>query len=181
MTHSEKEQKVKALSIAIRSIHDFPSSGIIYKDISPVLSDAVLFKSAIDLMYAQWQDGPPDYIAAIDARGFLFGGALALKFNAGLIPIRKAGKLPYETYTESYALEYGEAKLQIHRDAIVPGARVLVIDDILATGGTAAAAVKLVEALRGEVMGIQFLMSLDFLNGIQKIAGYPVSVIIHED
>ena len=168
------------LEKALRRIPDFPRKGIIYIDITPIVQDAELFRLAVDLLAENYLDNPPDYIAAIDARGFIFGGALATKFGCGFVPIRKKGKLPYKTISEEYDLEYGSAELEVHIDAVPVGAKVLLIDDLLATGGTTAAAVKLLEQLNAGIIGIEFVIELEFLKGRQKLGNYPVNSLILE-
>jgi len=167
------------LKKALRRIPDFPKKGIVYIDITPILKDPELFQLTIDLLAENYIDSPPDYIAAIDARGFIFGGALATKLGCGFVPIRKKGKLPYKTFTENYDLEYGSAEIEMHIDAVPAGAKVLLVDDLLATGGTTAAAVKLLEKLEANIIGIEFLIELEFLNG-RQILNYPVNSIIVE-
>ena len=151
-----------------------------FKDITPVLKDPALFKYAMSLFMEQIEGKGITKVAAIDARGFLFGGVLCERLGLGLVPIRKQGKLPYKTYEESYDLEYGSATMAIHQDAFEPGDRVVLIDDLLATGGTAAASVRLIEKAGGEVVQIQFLIELAFLNGREKLAGYDVYVPVIE-
>jgi adenine phosphoribosyltransferase len=167
------------LEKALRRIPDFPKKGIIYIDITPILQDAELFQLSIDLLAEKYIDSPPDYIAAIDARGFIFGGALATRLGCGFVPIRKKGKLPYKTLVEKYDLEYGSAEIEVHIDAVPAGAKVLLVDDLLATGGTTAAAVKLLEKLKAQIIGIEFIIELEFLNG-RKNLDYPVNSIIVE-
>ena len=164
-------EKIKA---AIRDVPDFPKEGIIFKDITPVLADPELFKRTIDIFVEKHQDQGISKVAGIDARGFLFAGAICDRMDVGLVPIRKQGKLPYKTYEESYDLEYGSNTLAIHQDAFEEGEKVLLIDDLLATGGTAAASAKLIEKAGGTVVGIDFLVELSFLNGREKLAGYNV-------
>lgn len=159
---------------AIRDIPDFPKPGILFKDITPVLSDPELFRSVISFFASRHQAAPPDRIAGIESRGFIFGAALADRLGVGFIPIRKKGKLPAETLEATYDLEYGTATLEIHKDALRPGERVLLIDDLLATGGTAKAAAGLVEALGGTVMEIDFLVELSFLDGRSQLANQTV-------
>jgi len=165
---------VDDLKAAIRDVPDFPKPGIIFKDITPVLQDPALFSYAIDLFQDRIEGKGITKVAAIDARGFLFGGVLCDRLGLGLVPIRKAGKLPYKTYSESYALEYGEATLSIHQDAFQSGDRVLLIDDLLATGGTAVASANLIEKAGGDVVQIQFLIELAFLNGRARLANRDV-------
>jgi len=166
------------LKSAVRDIPDFPIPGILFKDISPILSDPALLQHSIDLLVDIVADHSIDKVVGIDARGFIFGAPAALALDAGFVPVRKKGKLPYQTFEESYSLEYGENTLQIHQDAIQPGERVLIIDDLLATGGTAAATVKLVKKLGAEVINVAFLIELDTLGGRAKIDA-PVTSIIH--
>lgn len=165
---------IKALKAAIRDVPDFPKPGILFKDITPVLKDPVLFRKAVGLFARRHRASGIQKIAVIDARGFLFGSALAYALKAGLVPIRKKGKLPYQTYEESYALEYGTSTLSVHIDAFDPGERVLLVDDLLATGGTAAASAALIERAGGTVAEIDFLIELGFLKGRQKLERYPV-------
>ncbi|MDD4868929.1 MAG: adenine phosphoribosyltransferase [Kiritimatiellae bacterium] len=164
-------RKIKA---AIRDVPDFPKPGIIFKDITPVLLDPNLFKAVIGLFVKRHKGKRIDKIAAIDARGFLFGGALAEKLGVGLVPIRKKGKLPYKTFEETYDLEYGTATISIHQDAFKKGERVVLIDDLLATGGTAAAAANLIRKAGGKVVEIDFLVELAFLKGRRKLQGYKI-------
>lgn len=163
---------------AIRTIPDFPKPGIQFKDITPVLANARLFAGAIDLLTARFQPGMVDAVVGIDARGFIFAAAVAVKLQAGFIPVRKKGKLPFRTHEQDYALEYGTASVAIHVDALKPGSRVLLIDDLLATGGTAAAAAQLVKRLEGQILEIGFLIELSFLKGREKLAGYPVKSLV---
>lgn len=163
---------------AIRNVPDFPKPGIQFKDITPVLAEARLFSSAIDLLTEGFKPGEVDAVVGIDARGFIFASAAAVKLRAGLVPVRKKGKLPFTTVEEEYALEYGTATIAIHVDAIQPGSRVLLIDDLLATGGTAAAAAALVRKLGGNILEISFLIELAFLNGRERLKGCPVRSIV---
>lgn len=165
----------EAIRNAIRDVRDFPKPGIIFKDLTPILRDPKLFHGAIGLLADTIQGQTIHRIAAIDARGFLFGAALAERLSIGLVPIRKKGKLPYKIFEESYDLEYGSATIAVHQDAFEKGESVLLVDDLLATGGTAAAAVKLIEKAGGRVAQISFLIELSFLNGRQKLAGHPVA------
>jgi adenine phosphoribosyltransferase len=163
---------------AIRNVPDFPKPGIQFKDITPVLADARLFAGAIDLLTQNFQPGTVDAVVGIDARGFIFAAAAAFKLQAGFVPVRKKGKLPFTTFEEDYALEYGSATVAMHIDAIKPGARVLLVDDLLATGGTAAAALALMKKLGAQVLEVGFLIELKFLNGREKIKDYPVRSIV---
>lgn len=166
-----------SLKSAVRNIPDFPIPGILFKDISPILSDPALLQRSIDLFVEIVSGQQIDKIVGIDARGFIFGAPVALALKAGFIPVRKKGKLPYKIFEESYSLEYGENVLQIHQDAIQPGEKVLIIDDLLATGGTASATVKLVKKLGAEVINVAFLIELNALDGRANIDA-PVSSII---
>jgi adenine phosphoribosyltransferase len=163
---------------AIRNIPDFPKTGIQFKDITPVLADARLFAGTIDLLTDGFKPGSVDAVVGIDARGFIFAAAAAMKLRAGFVPVRKKGKLPFATHEEDYALEYGSATVAMHIDALKPGARVLLIDDLLATGGTAAAATALVKKLGAQILEISFLIELKFLNGRKKLSGYPIRSIV---
>lgn len=163
---------------AIRDVPDFPKPGVIFKDISPILQDPHLFRGCIELLAAPWKQTEIQSIAAVDARGFIFGSALALHLGCGLTMIRKKGKLPWKTYSVDYDLEYGSASLEIHQDAVTPGQKVLLIDDVLATGGTAAAAVKLLRELGAEVVAAQFVMELTFLDGKQRMGDCPIQSLI---
>lgn len=162
------------IKAAIRDIPDFPKPGIIFKDITPILGDPALFRGATDIFVERHKDNAIDKVAAIDARGFMFAGAMCDRLGIGLVPIRKKGKLPYKTYEETYDLEYGSATLAVHQDAFNPGDRVLLIDDLLATGGTAAASAKLIEQCGAKVIEIDFVVELAFLKGREKLPGYPV-------
>ena len=173
-------QSVTAAEIAaaIRNVPDFPKPGIQFKDITPVLADARLFAGAIDLLTEKFTPGSIDAVVGIDARGFIFAAAAARKLNAGFVPVRKKGKLPFATIEQDYALEYGHATLAMHTDALKPGARVLLIDDLLATGGTSAAAVALVQKLGGNILEAGFLIELKFLNGREKLGDIPVRSLV---
>ena len=166
------------ITAAIRNVPDFPKPGIQFKDITPVLADARLFSGAIDLLIENFRPGSVDAVVGIDARGFIFAAAAAVKLHAGFIPVRKKGKLPYQTIEQDYALEYGSATVAIHTDALKPGSRVLLIDDLLATGGTAAAAAALVKKLGGQILEASFLIELKFLNGREKLKGQEVRSLI---
>lgn len=159
---------------AIRDVPDFPKRGILFKDITPVLADPRLLRGAVELLASRHADARIDKVAVIESRGFIFGAGVALQLNAGLALVRKKGKLPYRTLEASYDLEYGSATLQLHEDAIKPGERVLLVDDLLATGGTAAATAGLIEKLGGRLVEMEFLIELAFLNGRSKLPGYPV-------
>jgi adenine phosphoribosyltransferase len=167
------------LQAAIRNIPDFPKPGIQFKDITPVLADARLFSGAIDLLTERFAPGSIDAIVGIDARGFIFAAAAARKLGAGFVPVRKKGKLPFTTIEQEYALEYGTATVAMHTDALKPGARVLLIDDLLATGGTAAAAIALVQKLGGKIEEVGFLIEFNFLNGRARLPGLPMRSLVH--
>ena len=162
----------------IRNIKDYPKEGILFRDITTLLKDKDAFKLAIDKMAEQVKDKKVDLIVGAESRGFLIGSALAYKMNCGFIPVRKKGKLPYKTISEEYALEYGTDTLFMHEDAIKKGDNVLVVDDLIATGGTALAMIKMVEKLGGNVVGSSFLIELEELNGRKEIEKYPINVLI---
>ncbi|MEX2457559.1 MAG: adenine phosphoribosyltransferase [Actinomycetota bacterium] len=168
-------ERVKSL---IRDVPDFPQEGIVFKDITPLLADESAFSSVIDMMVVHFGRGNVDKVVGIEARGFILASPVAYHFGAGFVPVRKEGKLPWETHREEYALEYGTATIEVHQDAIEPGERVVIVDDVLATGGTAAAAAALVERLGGKVVGIACLIELSFLNGREKISGYDFFSLI---
>jgi adenine phosphoribosyltransferase len=153
----------------VRDVPGYPQVGVIFRDITPLLARKELFREVVDLMSKTWSDQPPDLVAAIEARGFIPGAAIAVKLNAGFVPIRKTGKLPWKTIGEGYQLEYGTDQLEIHSDAVEPGQRVLIVDDVLATGGTAAAAVRLISKLGGNVIGVQVLIELEDLGGRKRL------------
>lgn len=165
---------IEDIRAAIRDVPDFPKPGIIFKDITPVLGDSELFAAAVKIFVDRHIGRGIGRIAAIDARGFIFGGAVAHELGVGFVPVRKKGKLPYRSIEESYDLEYGSATLCVHEDAFEKGEKVVIIDDLLATGGTAGAAVKLVESAGGTVASVDFLVELAFLRGREKLAGYEV-------
>src|SRR5437016_4415062 len=162
-------EQVRAL---IRDVPDFPKEGIVFKDITPLLADENAFSSVIDLIVVHHGRGNVDKVVGIEARGFILASPIAYHFGAGFVPVRKEGKLPWDSEREEYALEYGTAVLEIHKDSIRPGERVLIVDDVLATGGTARATAQLVERLGGKVIGIACLVELTFLNGRQALEGY---------
>jgi adenine phosphoribosyltransferase len=169
---------VEELAQAIRNISDFPQPGIQFKDITPVLADARLFAGSIDLLTGGFERGAVDAVVGIDARGFIFAAAAAYKLKCGFVPVRKKGKLPYQTYEESYQLEYGSNTIAIHVDAVRPGSRVVLVDDLLATGGTAGAAANLLRRLGVEILEIAFLIELSFLKGRERLKGFPVRSLI---
>ncbi|HEV2694051.1 MAG TPA: adenine phosphoribosyltransferase [Verrucomicrobiae bacterium] len=169
---------VAEIEKAIRNVPDFPKAGIQFKDITPVLADARLFSGVIDLMTQNVTPGSIDAVVGIDARGFIFAAAAAKKLNAGFVPVRKKGKLPFTTIEQDYALEYGHATVAMHTDALKPGSRVLLVDDLLATGGTAAAAAALVQKLGGKIVETVFLIELKFLDGRKKLSGFPIRSLV---
>ena len=166
------------LRARIREIPDFPKPGILFYDITTLLKDPAAYRSAIDLMLAPYRDEKIDLVVGMESRGFIFSAPLAYLLGAGLVPVRKLGKLPAETITVEYALEYGSNTLEIHRDAIEAGQRVLIVDDLLATGGTVHGTIELVERLQGEVVGVGFLVELDFLKGRDRLEGQRVESVI---
>jgi adenine phosphoribosyltransferase len=163
---------------AIRNIPDFPKPGIQFKDITPVLADKTLFAGSIDLLIGDHKPGSVDAVVGIDARGFIFAAAAALRMNAGFVPVRKKGKLPYTSYEQDYELEYGTNTIAIHIDAVKPGSRVMLVDDLLATGGTASAAISLLKKIGAEIVDVSFLIELEFLGGRQKMQGLPVRSVV---
>ncbi|TMB94695.1 MAG: adenine phosphoribosyltransferase [Chloroflexi bacterium] len=171
MTPAISDETLRKL---IRDVPDFPQPGIIFKDITPLLADKKIFKAVVEKVCSHWVDRPPDIVTAIEARGFIPGGAVALGLGAGFVPIRKPGKLPWKTVSQDYQLEYGTDRLQIHEDAVQPGQTVLIVDDVLATGGTAAAATDLIRKLGGKVLGVHVLIELSFLKGRERLQGLEV-------
>lgn len=167
--------KLAKLSAGVRDVPDFPKKGIVFKDITPILSDGILFRASIDVFLDQCRGKKIDKIVGIDARGFLFGSAVAYELGVGFVPIRKRGKLPFKTEIAKYTLEYGEAEMEMHVDAMLPGEKIVLIDDLLATGGTSAAAAALIAAVGGELTEAIFLIELEFLHGRDKLAPTPVT------
>jgi len=170
--------QIEQIEALIRDVPDFPEPGVVFKDITPVLADPIAFSTIIDLIVVHFGRGNVDKVVGIEARGFILGAPVAYHFGAGVVPVRKKGKLPHDTIDEEYALEYGTASLEIHRDAFAPGERVLIVDDVLATGGTAKAAASLVERIGGKVCGIATLIELQFLHGREKLEGYDLFTLI---
>lgn len=169
---------IAEIAQAIRNVPDFPKPGIQFKDITPVLADPRLFTGTIDLLTAGFKRGDVDSVVGIDARGFIFASAVAMKLHAGFVPVRKAGKLPFTTHEQRYALEYGEATVAIHTDAVRPGARCLLIDDLLATGGTAEAAALLLQKVGARILEAAFVIELSALGGRHKIRHCPVRSLV---
>ena len=169
---------VEAIRAAIRDVVDFPQPGIVFKDITPILADGKLFRQSVSLLCETAGGAKIDKIVGIDARGFIFAAAVADRMGVGFVPVRKKGKLPWKTRQTAYALEYGEAIVELHEDAVKPGESVLLVDDLLATGGTAAAAVKLLDELGSNLVGISVLIELSFLAGRSKLMPHPVHSII---
>jgi adenine phosphoribosyltransferase len=172
---------IERLRSLVRDVPDFPQKGIVFKDITPLLADEVGFSTAIDLVVVRFGRGNVDKVVGIEARGFIISSPVAYHFGAGFVPVRKAGKLPWETRSEEYELEYGTETLEIHRDAFSPGERVLIVDDVLATGGTAQATARLVEGLGAKVVGIAFLVELRFLKGRDKLQSYDLLSLLSFD
>lgn len=170
---------VERLRAAIRDVEGFPKEGIIFKDITPILGNAELFRASIDLLSASAGGVKVDKIIGIDARGFIFAAAVADRLGVGFVPVRKKGKLPWKCKEAAYALEYGEATVEMHVDAVQPGEKVMLVDDLLATGGTSAAAVKLLTEQGAEIVAISFLIELSFLHGREKLAPHPVKSILN--
>ncbi|MCL2150113.1 MAG: adenine phosphoribosyltransferase [Dehalococcoidia bacterium] len=161
-----------------RDVLDFPKQGIIFRDITNLLKNGPVFMMAIDAMALPYKDTMVDAVVAIEARGFIIGAALAYRLGCGLVPVRKQGKLPWQVYQAAYDLEYGQDHLEVHQDAVVPGQRVLIVDDVIATGGTAAAVIRLIKEMRGKIVGAAFLAELTALNGTEKLLGIPVFSLI---
>ncbi|KAA3617447.1 MAG: adenine phosphoribosyltransferase [Calditrichaeota bacterium] len=169
---------IENIKSSIRNIPDFPKKGINFKDITPVLQDSDLLKDSIDILAEKCISWKPDFLCGIESRGFIFGSALAYKLDIGFVPVRKPGKLPYDTYKINYDLEYGSNSLEIHKDSFFSGAKVVIVDDLLATGGTAKASVELVKMCKAEIAGILFLVELSFLEGRRGLSSYPIESII---
>jgi adenine phosphoribosyltransferase len=165
----------------IREVPDFPKPGILFYDITTLLKDKVGFATLINALSEHYLDKKVDLVLGIEARGFIFGPALAYRLNAGFVPVRKPKKLPAETAKVTYDLEYGSDTLEMHKDAIQPGQRVIIVDDLLATGGTCEATVKLAKSLGADIAGLAFVVELDFLNGRQRLSGYDVLSLLHYD
>jgi adenine phosphoribosyltransferase len=169
---------IEDLKALVRDVPDFPQPGVVFKDITPLLADEIAFSTVIDLIVVHFGRGAVDKVVGIEARGFILASPVAYHFGAGFVPVRKKDKLPWETITEEYELEYGSAALEIHKDAIRPGERVLVVDDVLATGGTARATASLVERVGGKVVGIACLIELTFLGGRERLRDYELFTLL---
>jgi adenine phosphoribosyltransferase len=178
---SQSDLNSDQLKNLIREVPDFPKKGILFYDITTLLRDKTGFARLIDLFSEHYIGKQIDLVLGMEARGFIFGPALAYRLNAGFVPVRKPGKLPAATYRVEYELEYGSNALEIHKDAIEPGQRVLIVDDLLATGGTAVATAKLVSSLGGQIAGLAFVVELDFLRGREKLKGHEVFSLLHYD
>jgi adenine phosphoribosyltransferase len=172
---------VAALRAKIRDIKDFPTEGILFKDITTLLRDGPAWRYAVDSLASHYQKDKVDVVVGVESRGFIFGGAIAHQLNAGFVPVRKLGKLPGKTIEVEYELEYGRDALAMHEDAITSGQRVLAVDDLLATGGTMGATLRLVEQLGGKVVGVAFMIELAFLKGREKLKNYPLHALITYD
>ena len=172
---------VAGLRAKIRDIKDFPTEGILFKDITTLLKDGPAWRFAVDSLASHYQKDRVDVVVGVESRGFIFGGAIAHQLNAGFVPVRKLGKLPGKTIEVEYELEYGRDALAMHEDAIQPGQRVLAVDDLLATGGTMGATLRLVEQLGGRVVGVAFMIELAFLKGREKLKNYPLHALISYD
>ncbi len=172
---------VAGLRAKIRDIKDFPTEGILFKDITTLLKDGPAWRYAVDSLASHYQQDQVEVVVGVESRGFIFGGAIAHQLNAGFVPVRKLGKLPGKTIEVEYELEYGRDALAMHEDAIKPGQRVLAVDDLLATGGTMGATLRLVEQLGGKVVGVAFMIELAFLKGREKLRNYPLHALITYD
>ncbi len=169
---------VDSLRAKIREIPDFPKPGILFYDITTLLKDAGAFHESIELLTEPWRGKKVDLVVGMESRGFIFSAPMAYELNAGFVPVRKLGKLPAETVSVEYALEYGTNTLEIHKDAILPGQRVLIVDDLLATGGTVLGTIELVKQLKAEVVGLAFLVELLFLKGQERLGDYEIHSVI---
>ena len=176
---ADRTRERPGLRTFVREIHDYPTAGVNFRDITPLLGDAATFAAAVDGLVDEFDGIVVDRVVGVEARGFIFASAVAYRMGAGLVPVRKPGKLPWAVVREEYQLEYGSDKLEIHRDAIHPGERILVIDDVLATGGTAAATARLVETLGGVVSGLGFVIELDDLGGRAHMGERLVKSLLH--
>ena len=169
---------VERLKRAVRDVPDFPKPGVMFKDITPLLADVGAFRAVVDAIAGHFGGHRVDTVVGVEARGFILAAPVAYRCGAGFVPVRKAGKLPWDTESEEYELEYGTDRLEIHRDAVAPGDRVLVVDDVIATGGTVAGTIRLVEKLGATVVGLGFVIELAFLRGREKLEGYEAISLI---
>jgi adenine phosphoribosyltransferase len=176
---AERPGDHRGLRSYVRDIQDYPTSGVTFRDITPLLGDATTFAAAVNGLVEEFSGSAVDRVVGVEARGFIFASAVAYRIGAGLVPVRKPGKLPWAVVREEYELEYGSDKLEIHRDAIHPGERILIIDDVLATGGTAAATARLVETLGGVIAGLGFVLEIDDLGGRTHLGERPVKALLH--
>lgn len=174
-----RDRIVAELRARVRDVPDFPQPGILFRDITPIFQDPKTFKSCVDLFVDHFRGRDVEVFAGIESRGFLFAAPIALALGCAFVPVRKSGKLPASTVRRSYSLEYGEATIEMHRDAVRPGQRVALVDDLLATGGTALAACELIEELEGSLVEVAFLIELDFLQGRARLGGHEVTSFIH--
>jgi len=181
--HMDPQDRIRIIKLRelIRDVPDFPKPGVVFKDITPLLGHPAGLSLAVEYLTQPFRSTRVDLVAGAESRGFIFGTAVARNLSAGFVPIRKPGRLPHDTHSEEYALEYGVDRVEIHKDAIQPGDRVLMVDDVLATGGTMAACCRLVKALGGEIVGIAFLIELAFLNGRSQLYDYPIHSILRYD
>jgi adenine phosphoribosyltransferase len=178
---AETKLNTEKLMQLIRDVPDYPKKGVVFKDITTLIKRGDAFDEVINIFFEKCKDKKVDLVAAVESRGFIFGGVLANRLKVGFVPIRKFGKLPADTVEQKYDLEYGTDTLEIHKDAVMPGQRVLIVDDLLATGGTIKAACKLVEKLGGQVVGILIMIELGFLNGRDKLADYDLFTLLRYD
>ena len=170
---------IDPLKALVRDVPDFPQDGVVFKDITPLLANEMAFSTVIDLIVVHFGRGNVDKVVGIEARGFIIASPVAYHFGAGFVPVRKKDKLPWHTEAAEYALEYGTATLEIHKDAVTPGERVLIVDDVLATGGTARATADIVERIGGKVVGVACLIELDFLKGRSQLEGYDLFTLLN--
>jgi adenine phosphoribosyltransferase len=175
---SERDARLALLRARVRDVPDFPKPGILFRDLTPLMGDGVALREAVDLLAEASARHRPELVIAIESRGFIFGAPVAASLGVGFVPVRKPGKLPHKTRRRSYALEYGTDALEMHADAFVAGARVVIVDDLLATGGTAAATVELVREIGGHVVGASFVVELGLLRGRDRLAGVPVDALL---
>ena len=178
MSRGEPDARRALLRARVRDVPDFPKPGILFRDLTPLMGDGVALREAVDLLAEAAVRHRPELIVAIESRGFIFGAPVAASLGVGFVPVRKPGKLPHKTRRRSYDLEYGTDALEMHADAVVAGARVVIVDDLLATGGTAAATVALVREIGGEVVGAAFVVELELLRGRDRLAGVPVDALL---